>query len=153
MKPKRLTLISLALLAILLTSAIVILTLSEPAIKANVKWDPKSYLWDGEPPDPWNAVIALTGGHKLNEINTTTIRLEGTYPTDGDPYPLRNKLIVPFDGYDVKAALDSKLPYHMGVVIPGRYRIGLIINGTLLSTQEEFRGTGIITVTVSSPGG
>jgi hypothetical protein len=155
MKPKKLTLISLTLLAILLVGAGVILMLSAAEIKASVKWDPKGYTLDGTVPSSWNAEIKLTGGHKAQtEINASTILLEGLYSPSSAAYNATHgpSLIVPFNGNDVKAALDSKLPYHMGIVAPGRYRIPLEINGTLY-TGEEFLGSGTITVTVPEDSG
>ena len=155
MKPKKLTLISITLLAILLVGAGIILALSASEIKANVKWIPKGYTLDGTVPDPWNAEIQLTGGHKAQtEINASTILLEGLYSPSSAAYNTTHgpKIIVPFSGNNVKAAVDSKLPYHMGIVAPGRYRISLEINGTLY-TGEEFRGSGTITVTVPDGSG
>lgn len=154
MKPKTLALISLILLVAIIGTG-TFAALSAPDVKANVKWDPKSYTWDGVPP-PWNAEISLTGGHKRHEIDTSTILLEGTY-SPGTPYNATHgpRLILPFDGLDVKAAIEPYLPWHMGVVMPGRYRIELEITGNLLPEYggELFRGTGVITVTVpESPG-
>ena len=155
MKPKKLTLISITLLAILLIGAGVVVVLSQKPVGANVKWDPKGYTWRDGAPDPWNAEIGLKGGHKAQtEINATTIRLEGQYSNSSAIYNATHgpRIIVPFNGNDVKAALDSKLPYHMGSAIPGRYRLSLDINGTLY-TGEEFQGSGIIVVTVPEDSG
>ena len=160
MKPKKLALISLTLLAILLVGAGVILALSAAEIKANVRWDPKGYTFGDGVPEQWNAEIWLTGGHKAQtEINHTTIRLHDSGVTYEPIYEqITNsthgpRLIVPFSGTDVWAALDSKLPYHMGVLEPGRYRVSLVINGSLKYTGEEFRGSGVIVYTLPDGSG
>jgi hypothetical protein len=157
MKPKKLTLISLVLLATILAGTGAIIALSATDIKANIKWLPKSYLWDNSPPDPWLAELQLTGGHHVDEINASTILLEGLYSPSGALYPAPHgpKVMVPFDGSDVKAAIDPKLPWHMGVLMPGKYRIDLEITGNLQIAYggDSFRGTGVITVTIpESPG-
>jgi hypothetical protein len=156
MKTRRLTLISIALLATLLMGASIIIVLSQTEVGANVRWDPRTYTYDVTPPTAWNAQIWLKQGHKAQiEIDPTTILLEGVY----EPiYELIHnathgpRLIVPFSGSDVKAALDSKLPIHMGILPPGRYRISLEITGQLY-TGETFRGSGVIVVTVTESNG
>lgn len=140
-------------LTILITilGANVILALSQgDEVKANVAWDPKSYSADEPFPHPWNAEIWLTGGHKRDEIDTTTILLEGTYTPIGAPYAAVHgpRLIVPFLGSDVYEALLSKLPH----TEPGKHRIGLEITGELLD-GTPFRGTGYIHLTIpENPG-
>ena len=157
MKPKTLTLISLVLLATILAGTGALIALSANTVKANVKWDPKSWDWDGVPPNPWNAELALTGGHKVEELNTTTILLEGLYSPSAPVYPAPHgpKVMVPFSGWDIKAAIAPKLPEHMGIFIPGRYRVELEVSGYLLPEygEEAFRGISIITVTVPESSG
>jgi len=156
MKPKRLTLISLILLGTILASTGAIIALSANEIKAKVKWLPKSWGWDGTPPSPWDAELSLPS-YTPDQIDTTTILLEGTHSPSATPYPSGHgpKMIVPFNGWDVKAAIATKLPEHMGIFIPGRYRIELELSGYLLPAygEEPFRGIGIITVTVPESGG
>lgn len=156
MKRWKLTLTSLTLLATLLIGAGIIMVLSPTEVGANVKWDPRTYTWDGTVPALWNAQVWLKQGHKAQtEIDHTTIRLEDIYePIYDEIYNATHgpRLIIPFDGDDVKAALLSKLPAHMGILIPGRYRIPLEITGKLY-TGETFRGSGVIVVTVLEPSG
>jgi len=157
MKPKRLTIISLVLLATILAGTGAIIALSADTVKANVKWDPKSWMWDGTPPSPWNAELMLTGGHGIEEVDATTILLDGLYSPSApiSPAPHGPKVMVPFSGWDVKAAIAPKLPEHMGIFIPGRYKIELEISGYLLPAYggEAFRGIGTVTVTVAESGG
>jgi hypothetical protein len=157
MKPKRLAILSLALLATMILGTGAIIALSANDIKANVKWYPRSYTFDNPPPDPWLAQLQLVAGHHYSEVDEATILLDGMYSPSGAMYPAPHgpKAMVPFDGLDVKLAIEPKLPWHMGVVMPGKYRIDLEITGNLLPEygEEPFRGTGVITVTVSeSPG-
>lgn len=155
MKLTKITLISLALVVMLIIGAGVALTLSNaaPGVKANIAFDPKYYTWDTPPPNPWNAEIWLTGGHKAaTEINASTILLQGLYSPSGPTYliPQDSRLGVPFNGNDVKAAIMPLLPTHMGILIPGRFRISLTITGNL-NTGEAFSGDGVVVVTVNPP--
>jgi hypothetical protein len=140
MKPGKLSLIYIVSLGILLGASIIVLSQGQE-VKANVSWDPRKYTLDTTVPQPWNAEIWLTGGHKREEINTTTILLEGIYEPVADPYPKPHgpRLVVPFDGNHVLAALTAKLPH----LTPGKYRIGLEITGLLLD-GTPFRGVGYI---------
>jgi len=155
---------TLALLYISLLTTIIIgaaFTLSRAAageVGASVAWDPKNYLWlDNNFPEPWNAEIWLKGGHKAQiEINTTTIQLAGPY----SPYATENavhgpRLIAHFHGVQVGAALAAshQIPDHMGIFIPGTYRVYLEITGYLKPEYGGtlFRGDGVIVVTIPNP--
>jgi hypothetical protein len=155
MKPRKLTLISLALLATLLIGAGAVIVLSPKPVGANIKWDPKSITWDGIPPPTFNAQISLKGGYKAQtELNVSTLLLEGLYSPSGPHTNATHgpKILVPFSGSDVKAALSPKLPTHMGILIPGRYRIDLDLTGKLY-TGETVEGSGVIVVTVPEGSG
>ena len=152
MKPRKLTLISITLLATLLIGAGAILVTSQKPVGANVAWKPKYFEWDGTPAGTINAEVWLKGGHKAQkEIDPATILLEGMYSPSAPTYPKVHgpRLVVPFSGLDVKAALEPKLP-HME---PGaKFRIKLKISGYLLPEYGElyFEGYGVITVTIPS---
>jgi hypothetical protein len=151
MKTRGLTLLTVALLSTLLLGAGALLVLTaQEVIGANVAWDPKTYTWNGIPPDPWNAEVWLKKGHKAQEeIVPESIRLEDIYTPEAPPYPKVHgpRLVIPFDGYDVRAAILPKLPTHMGLLVPGTYRIKLKITGSLIG-GELFEGYGVIRVTV-----
>jgi hypothetical protein len=148
MKLGKLTLVYITSLVIMLGASIIVLSQGQE-IKANVAWDPRKYTYGTEVPNPWNAQIWLTKGYKRDDINTTTILLEGIYKPSADPYPAERgpRLIVPFDGSDVFEALTSKLPH----LEPGKYRIGLEITGLLLD-GTPFRGVGYIQVIIDESG-
>jgi len=118
----------------------------------NVVFDPNSYIWDTTVPDPWNAEI--WGQDAQRRVDPSSIRLEGIYLPSAPPYPAIHgpRLIVPFNGYDVKSAIFPKLPYDTGtgLLIPGIYRISLEITGYLKPEYHgtPFRGSGIVVVTV-----
>jgi len=153
MKPNKLALIYLGILAIIILGATFTMSMATTEVGANVAWDPRTYSWDGTPPDPWNAEVWLKGGHKAQtEIDPATILLEGLYSPSAPPYNATHgpRLIIPFLGENVKAAIFAKLPSHMGTLIPGTYRISLEITGKLY-TGETFRGDGTIRVTVPNP--
>jgi len=155
MKPLKLTLISLALLTIILVGASVIIVLSQKPVGAGIKWDPKGYTWDASTPPTWNAAISLRGGHKAQtELDVSSLMLEGLFSPSGPGTNATHgpKLDVPFSGADVKAALYQHLPGHMGMLMPGRYRVYLTITGTLY-TGEAVEGSGVIVVTVAEGSG
>lgn len=151
MKTNKSTLIYLTLLVTLIAGATLTPLQAGLEIKANVTWDPKNYTWDG-PPNPWYAEVWLTAGYKAQtDINHTTILLEGLYPPSAPPFNATHapRLIIPFNGIDVKNLLYLKIS-HEGILVPGRYRVGLAIIGNLTSTYGglPFRGEGVIVVTV-----
>lgn len=146
MKTKTTTLLSITLLASLLIGAIALTMVSAPtALKLKVKWKPVNFVLDNPPPDPWNAEIYFAPARPLDEIDTTTLRLEGTYAPESDPYPsaIKPRLVVPFDGYDVLEALLLKA----GHMAPGEYRVWLEITGQL-TDGTPFEGKGGINLLV-----
>lgn len=145
MKLGKPTLIYLIILITMLGASTVLVLPKGSEVKAKVKWRPKKYLLDAPVPYPWNAEIWLTGGHKRDEIDIATIRLEGTYSPSDTPTPAVHgpRLIVPFDGEVVRDLLLVKLPH----IAPEKYRIPLEITG-LLQDGTSFRGTGYIHLTV-----
>jgi hypothetical protein len=153
MKTRTPALISIAVLASLIMGAVFFQTMAQTALTINVVFDPKSYTWDGLPSPYWNAEIWR---QKVQDrADYSSIRLEGIYAPAITPYPAVHgpRLIVPFNGEDVKAALFAKLPTHMGVLVPGTYKVSLIVSGTLLPEfgGTAFEGDGTITVTVLPP--
>ncbi|TET18872.1 hypothetical protein E3J74_08825 [Candidatus Bathyarchaeota archaeon] len=151
MKTRRLTVLSLILLAALLVGAIAINATAAKTLKLKVKWKPPDYLLDSNPPDPWNAEMWLTGDHDFTEIDPTTIWLEGIYSPEYDPYPSENKprLVVPFDGYDVLIALMLKV----GHMVPGgEYRVYLEITGELNDGTPFAGKSGISLLIPENPG-
>jgi hypothetical protein len=147
------TLISIALLATLVIGIVFTQTMAPADVLAiNVAFDPKNYEWNGTPP-PWNAEIWR---QKVQDTaDYSTIRLEGTYSPIATPYPALHgpRLIVTFNGEDVKTALFMKLPSHMGILEPGTYKVKLTVSGYLKPEYggTPFEGDGTIVVTVLPP--
>lgn len=153
MKSRTPALISMAILATLIVGAIFVQSMAQTTLPVNVVFDPKSYTWDGLPSPEWYAEIWR---QKVQDrADYTSIRLEGTYAPVATPYPALHgpRLIVPFSGEDVKLALFNKLPSHMGVLVPGTYKVSLTVSGNLKPEfgGTAFQGDGAITVTVSAP--
>ena len=153
MKSRTLALTSIAILATMIVGAIFVQSMAQTTLTINVKFDPKSYTWDGLPSPEWNAEIWR---QKVQDrADYASIRLEGLYAPVATPYPALHgpRLIVPFSGEDVKLALFNKLPSHMGVLIPGTYVVSLIVSGNLKAEfgGTAFQGDGTITVTVPTP--
>jgi len=141
MKARTTTLLSLALLASLLIGAITITVLSAPSkeLKLKVKWTPRIYVYLGSVADPWNAEVYFAPPRPFDDINASTIRLEGTYEPVDDPYVSEHtsRLVIPFYGGDVVAALLD----NGGHLTPGEYRIYLEITGELYD-KTPFSGKG-----------
>jgi len=155
MKARTPTLISIAILTTLIMGAIFLQSMAQTtALPINVVFDPKSYTWDGLPSPTWNAEIWR---QKVQDrADYSTIKLENTYSPSATPYPALHgpRLIVPFNGEDVKAALAAKIPIdHMGIMVPGTYKVYLLVSGNLKAEfgGTAFEGTGLLTVTVPPP--
>jgi hypothetical protein len=137
---------AIALLATLLVGAIIVNVFSAPPeLKLKAKWKPASFTMDNWYPDPWLAEIYFAPPRPISEIDVSTIKLENTYSPSATPYPhaLKDRLVVPFAGYDVLTCLVNKAP-HMQ---PGTFIIFLEIEGQLYDGRY-FKGTGSINMTV-----
>jgi len=145
MKARTTTLLSLTLLASLLIGAIAVTVLSAPQVlKLKPKWKPNHYVLSTSVPDPWNAEVLFAPVRPLDDINASTIRLEGEYQPSGTPYmtPIRPRLVIPFFGGDVLEAMLRKAG-HLSI---GEYNINLEITGNL-NDGTPFRGSkGIILI-------
>ena len=150
MKTSKLLLVSASILAALMLGVVFLQVPAQSALTINVAWNPKSYMWSDLPPNPFNA--ELWRQKVQTTLDPSTILLEGLYSPSAPAYNATHgpRLVVPFNGADVKAALYAKLPTHMGMLIPGTYKIQLVITGQLY-TGETVQGDGPITVTVPSP--
>lgn len=131
MKTKKLTLVSLTILASLVLGIFVVEVLSAPK-KARVKawFYPRTYTLDTPVPQPWNVDLKFAPPRTVDEIDTSTIRLEGRYSPSAEPYDhprVRPRVVVPFDGYDVLEAAILK----SGHMTPGTHLVFLEITGLL----------------------
>lgn len=146
MKQGKLTLLSISLFVALIAGALIINATGVKPLKLKVKWKPVEYPLDGPPADPWNAEIYFSPPRDLSEIDPSTLLLEGMYTPTADPYmaTAKPRLVVPFNGNDVVAAVMAKAP-HMA---PGtEMRIWLEITGALYD-GTTFAGEGGINVIV-----
>jgi hypothetical protein len=147
MKTRTITFIAVATIATLLLGTFAFTVFAPPKqLKLKVKWKPNSVLLDTTIPDPWIAQVFFAPPEDLNQVNPSTVRLEGIYTLESTPYILTNangRLALPFHGYDVLTALTMKLPH----MTPGSYYVGLEITGNLYDGRA-FAGTGYINATV-----
>jgi hypothetical protein len=138
MKSTKLAIAVSIALALLLVGAFAFNALAPAGqLKLKVKWKPVEYIMDNPPPDPWIAEIYFAPLRDLNQIDTSTILLEGMYTPSGTPYILNSsppRMAVPFNGADVLRALLANTPH----LAPGEYRILLTITGNL---KAEYGGT------------
>ena len=142
MKTWKLTLIYLTLLVVLSLGILVVeVQPAPPRARAKAYFYPRTFLLDG-PPDTWEAWLHFSPKRTAEEINASTILLEGIYPPSADPYdhPKQPKVVVPFDPHDIMDVAILKL-YHNGEPLePGSgYLVtleitGLLIGGTPFST-------------------
>ena len=146
MKPKILTLISLTILASLLIGAFAFNAFSAPPVlKLKVKWKPAAYTTDSWAPEQWIAQIYFAPPRPVEDIDPYSILLEGMYSPTATPThdSLKERLNVPFCGWDVVAALYTKAPH----MTPGNYLVWLEITGNL-NDGTLFRGSGCINMTI-----
>lgn len=139
MRTPKIATLSIALLVTLLVGAIALNVFApQQSLNLKVKWRPVVYILGNPIPTPWIAEVFFAPSHPLEEVDTTTILLEGMYPPSGTPWILQSsppRLAVPFNGFDVLRAVLSKAP-HMA---PGfTYHITLTISGNL---KPEYGGT------------
>jgi hypothetical protein len=153
MKLNKIVIISAAILITLLAGVAAFNALAPAGqLKLKVKWRPVTYTLGNPVPDPWNAEIFFAPLRDLNQIDPTTLRLEGIYPPSG-PVEILNssppRMRVPFAGADVLRALLSKVA-HMA---PGTYQIYLTITGNLKTEYggTAFSGSGGIDLIVPEP--
>jgi hypothetical protein len=151
MKISKITFIAMAILATILIGAIAFNVLA-PAqeFKLKVKWRPVSYTLGNPLPDPWYAEIFFAPLRDLNQIDTSTLLLEGMYTPSGTPTILNSsppRMSIPFNGNDVIRVALSK----MGHMAPGyTYHISLRISGYLKAEYggNPFSGDGAINLVI-----
>ena len=146
MKTRKLTILYLALLITLVLSVVAITASAKKPAKLKVKWRPPNYVLDNMPPDPWNAEVFFAPPRDLGEIDTATVLLEGLYTLESAPYLTEktSRLVLPFDGYDVLAAVLLK----GGHMMPGQeYRVYLEITGEF-NDGTPFAGEGGINLII-----
>ena len=146
MKTRTLALLSLGIITLLVLGTLASNVFSPPPnLKLKTKWKPATYTLDNGPPNPWLTEIYFAPPRPLTEVDPSTLLLEGIYSPSAPVYmhPLKDRLVVPWNGYDVITALLTKVG-HMG---PGTYVIFLEITGKLYSGQA-FSGQGSITLVI-----
>jgi len=147
MKPRKITLISIALLATLLLGAGAVLMLTAPQnVNAQVRWDPRSIV--DTAPVWWKAEIKVSGQY---EILPDSILLEGQL----EPHRTREergRLIATFKGNRVLSIITQKIG-HMGIIPEGKHRVDLEITGLVEGEDAPipFSGTGRVFVIITNP--
>ena len=134
MKTWKLTLISLTLLATMVLGVFVTGVFSPaPKAKAKAYFYPRTHTVDNPVPQPWIVDLHFSPPRTVDEIDASTIRLEGLYSPSSEPYNhprKKSRVVVPFDGNDVLEAAILKL-VHMGPLVPGSHLVFLEITGQL----------------------
>jgi len=147
MKAKKLTTISLTILAVMLLGAFVLNAFSAPPeLKLKVKWKPAAYIIDNPVPNPWKAEIYFAPPRPVTDIDPSSLLLEDVYSPSEPPYlhPLKDRLVVPFLGGQVYTAAMIKI----GHISPGSYIVYLEISGRL-NDGRSFRGKGSLNITMA----
>jgi hypothetical protein len=148
MKAKKLMLISVSLVATIALSALAVQVLSAAkAAKVKGRFYPRTHSIDGIPPQPWNVELKFAPPRTIDEIDTSTILLEGLYSPSFAPPPydhprISSRVVVPFDGYDVLAAAILKV----GHMTPGTHRVVLEITGQLKDGTPFSTGSSAVIV-------
>jgi len=139
MKTKTATILIVTILASLLVGTFAINAFSIKELKLKVKWKPVSYALSGPVPDPWQVELYFAPARPVEEVDPSTLLLEGMYePVSSYLHPNKPRLVACFDGYDVLNAILIKA----GHLMPGRdYRVWLEISG-FLHDGTPFSGEG-----------
>lgn len=156
MKPKKLTMLSLSLLAILLIGAAATFLMPVRALLAEqVKFEPKPFELDN--PDTVIAYVKLSVDDVpiVDQIDPDTVLLEGSIApfntwVTSEPPP---EFIAEFDGETVADMLISKAS-HMGLTTPWPWvpiKIWVMIAGYLLDGTTPWEGTGYIKTYLHNP--
>ena len=131
MKPKKLTLLSLTLLVTLLVGAVAVNVFSAPKrARAKGFFYPRTWVQGTPIPDPWNVELKFAPPRSVDEIDTSSILLEGLFSPSAEPYDgvkHKSRIVVPFKGAEVYAAAKQKI----GHLTPGSHLVFLEITGEL----------------------
>ncbi len=153
MKPKKLTLISLTLLALILGGALILSFGSTPLIAEQVKIEPKPFDFDNPDGVTVSVKLSVDDVPVVDQINESTVLLEGFIaPTDTWLAPISNEFVAQFDGETVADWLGIKIS-HMGLETPRPWvpiKVPLKITG-LLYDGTPWEGTGEIKVYLDGP--
>jgi hypothetical protein len=148
--PKLVMVLSVALVALLIGAVAFNVFAPAKELKLKVKWKPVAYTLGNPVPDPWSAEIFFAPLRDLNEIDESTLLLEGMYSPSGTPSIMSSsppRMSVPFDGNDVIRAVLAKAPH----LEPGfTYHIYLTISGYLKSEYggNAFSGEGAVNLVI-----
>lgn len=154
MKTSHMAITLSALIAVAMLGSLM-LPRGEAALKARIKWYPKTYILDAAgAPALWNASIA---GVDPTLVNPDTIRAVGE--TAGTPIPItsgrvdlakNDDFIASWEGILIRNLLWEIVLYHDYLSAPGKYRINIVVYGELFDTTP-FQGSKPITVIISAP--
>lgn len=152
MKPGALALVFSAALILLFVGTLLMPGATATIVAQTVDFEPKGMdLYD--PEEIVTATIRFSTAHgedeRVVEIDTTTVRLEGTLPPIPDSNSTGDKppeYRCDFDGYSVRDVIWLKI-YHVGMEPnpQGNYVVDLTITGKLYD-DTPFTGTGHIQV-------
>jgi hypothetical protein len=147
MKPRTIGFV-LVLIALMGLGVFVIEVYSPRAARVKAWFYPRTHTLDNPPPQPWNVDLKFSPPRTVDEIDTSTILLEGRYSPSAEPYNhprVRSRVVVPFDGYDVLEAAILKT----GHMTPGSHTVFLEITGQLKDgTPFNTGGSGVIVIFV-----
>lgn len=153
MKLKKLTLISLTLLALILGGALISGFGSTPLIAEQVKIEPKPFDLDNPDGVMVSVKLSVDDVPVVDQINASTVLLEGFIaPTATGFSPVSNEFVAQFDGEAVADWLSIKIS-HMGLETPRPWvpiKVPLKITG-LLYDGTPWEGTGEIKVYLDGP--
>jgi len=154
MKTWKLTLICLTLIATGMLGVFAV-DMGSAGKTARVKgfFYPRTYTLDmNSPPQPWNIDLKFAPPRSVDEIDTSSILVEGVPIPYGDPinHPKkRSRVVVPFDGDWLLGVVMSKLS-HAGPIVPGAHLVTLVITG-LLEDGKPFSTGGSCVIVVFVP--
>jgi len=154
MKTWKLTLICLTLITTV-TLGIFAVEMGSAGKTARVKGFsyPRTHTLENPVPEPWNIDLKFAPPRGVDEIDTSSILLEGVRVDYADPYnhpKKRSRMVVPFDGYGVLDVVIKKLS-HMGPIVPGSHLVFIEVTGLLADGVTPFSTGGSCVIVVFVP--
>ena len=149
MKARTITLLSITLLTLMLIGAIVVeVGSAPPRVRVKGKFYPRT--WTTGLPDPWICELGFAPKRSVDELNLSTICINGVPISGFDeaPYDRKNRAVLPFRGWDVMAAIMSQImPGHM-TPTSGAHLVTLEVTGELNDEAHTPFSTGGSSVVV-----
>lgn len=146
MQAKQLSLVWLLLLVLMLTGSLVLSGQGPKEETLRMAFDPDKYTWGTPPPVLWVTEIMPHGKYTVDDINTTTILLEGRHkPIKVEILRSKGVVRASYDGSTIEAEIGIKMA-HLKIPFVGRVH-NFFFGGRLEytdGTRGQLKGSVIV---------